>query len=641
MARFFVFKILSLSLFLFLYLNVPILNAKDTINVVIDNNYPPYSFINEKGDLTGYSIDLWRKFEEKTGIKVVITAKEWNKAQEEMKAGKYDVIDTLFKNPEREKIYIFSDSYEDVDTHIFYHKNITGISEIENLKGFQIATKKGGATVQFLKNKGFTNIKEYNSDEEMILSAKKGEIVAFAIGKNTGYFFLYKYGLQNEFKIYLKPLFTNQLHRAALRNNYSIIEVVNNGMRKIDQKDLKEIREKWFGVYQLKQYNYKILVYAIAILIFGIFLLFLLTFLLNRIVKKRTEELEMEKVKFSSIFDNADHMIALLDKNGFIMEANKLTLETMKLNKDQIKKMHISELPLFAQRYELSEKTKEGVEYIKSNLVTANFNTSLKNLDGVEKYLSLSLTPIIIKGDLKYIIAEGKDITEFIQMTKEIENYKATKNLEMLVSGLSHDFNNLLTGISNYLLIMKEINKDTEINTILEKTINAYKRAAKMVKQLLSFSKGLQIIYQDVDIADLIKQSLHLNISGKSIKIEFIDNLNKNIKCDPNLISEAIDNLIINAYQALEKNGKIEISLESYIDDKEYALIKIQDNGCGIPKDRLETIFQPLYTTKSKGSGLGLYMVKLIVEKHGGYIKVESEENRGSIFYIYLPVDNN
>jgi len=346
-------RILTLFLLLFLCLNISILNATDTITVVIDNNYPPYSFINEKGVLIGYSIDLWNKFEEKTGIKVVITGKEWSKAQQEMKEGKYDAIDTLFKNPEREAIYLFSDPYENVDTHIFYHKNITGISDIENLKRFQIATKKGGATVNFPKNKGFKNIKEYDSDEEMINSAKSGDVVAFAIGKNTGYYFLYKYGLNKAFKIYPKPLFTNKLHRAVLKDNLSTLAIINNGMNKLDEKDIIELREKWFGVYQLKQYNYKILVYAIIVLAIGTLLLFIITFFLKRIIKKRTEELEMEKLKFSSVFDNADHMIALLDKDGFVLEANKMTIETMKLNKNQIKNMHLSELPFFARYKEI------------------------------------------------------------------------------------------------------------------------------------------------------------------------------------------------------------------------------------------------------------------------------------------------
>lgn len=640
MIRFFSIKIFLLSLLLLLYFNTELLIAKNSLKVIIDNNYPPYSFKDEKGELTGYSIDLWKKFEEKTGIKVIITAKDWNIAQNEMLEGKYDVIDTLFKNPQREQVYLFSEPYEEVDTHIFYHKNITGIADFRHLKAFQIATKKGGATVQFLKENGFVNIKEYESDEAIFTSAKRGEVVAIAIGKNTGYYFLYKYGLQNEFKICQDPLFSNMLHRAVLKGNYATLEVIKNGMKKITDKDVEELREKWFGIYKLKRYNYKLFIYAIIILAIGFIILFVINFFLNRVIRNRTKELEMEKIKFLSIFDNADHMIALLNKDGYVLEANKITLETMKLEKNEIHMIHLSELPLFSHSKVLVEKMKAGIKFINENLTTAKTDVTIIGMDGMERSYSLSLTPILIHGEVKYIIAEGKDISEFIRMTKELEQYKASKNLEMLVSGLAHDFNNLLSGISNYLILIKDKNKEPEIDMLIEKTISAYKRASNLVKQLLSFSKGIEINYQKVNISELIKQSLHLNTSGKDVKTVLSDKFEKDIKCDPDLISEVLDNLILNSVQALGKDGKIEVEVEPYIiDDIEFVSIKIKDNGCGIPKDKLDKIFQPLYTTKSKGSGLGLYMVKLIIEKHGGLIKVESEENAGTTFQIILPVN--
>ncbi|MGB9731528.1 transporter substrate-binding domain-containing protein [Calditerrivibrio nitroreducens] len=636
--KFLILKLLVLSTVLLLFLNINLLIAKDSITVVIDSNYPPYSYMDKNGDLVGFSIDLWREFEEKTGIKVRIIGKDWNIAQKEMEEGKYDIIDTLFKNPVREKIYTFSKPYEDVDTHIFYHKNITGIAENSNLKGFQIATKKGGATVQFLKGNGFPNIKEYESDEEMIKAASKGEVVAFAIGKNTGYYFLYKYKIQNNFKIVPKPLFSNKLYRAALKKNENLINIINTGMDKISNKELEDLKEKWFGVYQLKEFNYKILVYAIILLTIGLFILFIINFFLNKVIKNRNKQLEMERIKFLSVFDNADHMIALLDKDGYVIEANKIILETMKITKDQINMMHLSTLPLFVHSKPLSEKMNLGIEYVNQNRHTAKTDITIIDTDGNEKSFSLSLTPILMDNDIRYIIAEGKDISDFIKMTKELEQYKASKNLEMLVSGLAHDFNNLLAGISNYLIIIKDKNKDPEIELLLERTLSAYKRAANLVKQILSFSKGIQLTYSDVDIADLIRQSLNLNTAGKNIKTNLIDNYNKNIKCDPNLISEVFDNIIINAIQSTTDNGKLDILLEPYkIDDIDFASIKIKDNGCGIPKDKIDKIFQPLYTTKSKGSGLGLYMVKLIVEKHGGIIKVESEEGKGTTFQIILP----
>lgn len=135
----------------------------------------------------------------------------------------------------------------------------------------------------------------------------------------------------------------------------------------------------------------------------------------------------MERIKFLSIFDNADHMIALLDKDGYVIEANKITVETMKISKDQINMMHLSKLPLFVHSKPLSEKMNLGIEYVNQNRHTAKTDITIIDAEGKEKSFSLSLTPILMDNDIRYIIAEGKDISEFIKMTKQLEQYKASK----------------------------------------------------------------------------------------------------------------------------------------------------------------------------------------------------------------------
>ncbi|MCX8085161.1 MAG: transporter substrate-binding domain-containing protein [Calditerrivibrio sp.] len=635
---FFIKIILLVCIFIF-SLTSKVLTAKDELKIVIDNNYPPYSFINEKGELTGFSIDLWKKFESKTGIRVKIYAKEWNIAQQEMKEGKYDIIDTLFKNPEREKIYSFSSPYEKVDTHIFYHKNITGISNVHDLKSFQIATKKGGATVNVLKSLNFRNINEFPSDEDILIAAKNHDISAFAIGINTGFYLLHRYGLQKEFKILPEPIFTNHLHRASLKSNESVLALVENGMKKITKAEMEELREKWFGIYQLKKFNYVPFIYVIILLSIGLFLLFVINYFLKQAVLKRTNELEIEKIKFISIFDNANHIIVLLDKTGHTLEANKLTIETMNAEKNKLKGLHLTNYPLFSASEELVKKIDSKLEEVLQEKQKITTNINIKMEGSTERIYYFSFTPILLNNDIKYIIVEGKDLTDTINLTKEIEQLKAEKNMEILVSGLAHDFNNLLSGMNNYLLVIKELNNDPVISETIDKTFTVFKRATNLVKQLQSFTKGLELKYQSVDLSNLIKHTLSTHTFGKNIEVLLTDYLTEKVECDPDLIVEMFENIIINAIQAIKDKGIIKVEMHKIIiENRAFAIIEVSDNGCGIPKDKLDIIFQPLYTTKPKGSGLGLYMVKLIVEKHAGKILVESEENKGTTFKILLPI---
>jgi len=130
-------------------------------------------------------------------------------------------------------------------------------------------------------------------------------------------------------------------------------------------------------------------------------------------------------------------------------------------------------------------------------------------------------------------------------------------------------------------------------------------------------------------------------VSGyKDIKINTLsDKEHYIIKADPYLLAQVFENIIINAIQAMDKKGNITISYSLHSnDDKKYVQISITDEGCGIPEEELNMIFQPLYTKKQKGSGLGLYMAKLIIEKHGGSITVSSSVGKGATFNILLPM---
>lgn len=612
-----------------------------TINVVIDRNYPPYSFIAEDGQITGFSIDLWKLFEKKTGIKVNIQAKEWSVAQEEMNQGKYDVIDTVFKNPKRETIYDFSSPYERVDTFIFYQKNITGIDNLNRLKGFQIATKKGGATVTYLIENRFTNIKEFNSDEEMIVSAKNLDTTIFAIGKNTGYYFLYKYGIQKEFKIMETPIFSNYLHRAVRKGNKELLNLINDGFSKITQSEIDSLREKWFGKYTQPKYQYKVIIYIILSASLIILILSYINYYLKKAVLEKTKELEVEKEKFITIFNNSDHMMGLLDKEGNFIIANDTTYKILKLEKDSLNGKHISVLPIFNNSKENMEILLKGLKLaIDGEKAVAKLNFIDREI-GVIKYFHTSLIPVKKNKETVYIIAEGKDITEHIEHIKDVEKLKANKNLEIIIAGLAHDFNNLLAGINNYLNAMKEFNKDENINIMIDKTLSAYKRVTNLTKQILSFTKGVEPIFEETNIYKLLEDNLNfISSQYKGIIIKFdCQNIQNRLKIDPNLMSQVFENLILNAIQSMNEKGILTISCLNCVDnEKKFLRISIKDEGCGIPESDLEYIFQPLYTTKKKGNGLGLYMVKLIIEKHSGFIRVESEIDKGTTFHIYLPL---
>ena len=119
-----------------------------TISVVTDDNYPPYSFRDSQGNLQGITLDQWKLFEKKTGIKVNIVGMPWSEAYVSMTQGKFDVLDTIYYNAERTEIFEYSEPYATIDIPIFFHKNISGITDVNSLRGFTVGAMKGDTSIK-------------------------------------------------------------------------------------------------------------------------------------------------------------------------------------------------------------------------------------------------------------------------------------------------------------------------------------------------------------------------------------------------------------------------------------------------------------------------------------------------------------
>lgn len=212
----------------------------------MDNNYPPYTFLDEKGQPQGILIDRWRLWEQKTGIKVEITTLDWGQALQRMAKGEFDVIDTIFFNEERAKLYDFGKPYEDIEVPVYFRNNISGIVDAEDLQGFSIAVKSGDNAIYYLKQHGINRLIEYPSYESIVQAAKERQINLFMIDKPPAEYFLAKYDIANQFKS-SPPFYTGQFHRAVKKGNNTLLEVVENGFTLISNSEYKQIDNKWLG----------------------------------------------------------------------------------------------------------------------------------------------------------------------------------------------------------------------------------------------------------------------------------------------------------------------------------------------------------------------------------------------------------
>jgi len=247
------------------------------------------------------------------------------------------------------------------------------------------------------------------------------------------------------------------------------------------------------------------------------------------------------------------------------------------------------------------------------------------------------------------VFLNGIDITERKRMEEEIMKARKLESLGVLAGGIAHDFNNMLTAVLGNISFAKHF-ADPENSKLLRRLAEAEKaslRARDLTQQLLTFSRGGAPIKETVSLVELLKGTSEFALSGSNVVCEFsiLDDLWP-VDADQGQISQVIENLIINANQAMPEGGTIQVRAENVtvgtgnilpLVKGQYVKVSVTDHGLGIPKEHLLKLFDPYFTTKQEGSGLGLATAYSIIKKHGGYITADSELGVGTTVNFYLP----
>ncbi|MBP5450323.1 MAG: response regulator, partial [Spirochaetales bacterium] len=244
-----------------------------------------------------------------------------------------------------------------------------------------------------------------------------------------------------------------------------------------------------------------------------------------------------------------------------------------------------------------------------------------------------------------------RDVRNELILQEEIIKNQKIESIGLLAGGLAHDFNNILSGIMGNLYLAKtylssdDLNND-EMMEIISDMEQASERAKHLTMQMLTFSKGGTPVRKNINLKNLLYKSVNFSLVGTNVRCEFdIDDFLWNADADEGQIDQVINNLIINAAQAMPDGGTINVSAHNSIIDEEsdvpltpgnYIRISVADTGTGISQENLKKIFDPYFTTKTKGYGIGLASTYSIIKKHYGYITVDSEEGKGTTFTFYL-----
>ncbi|MBI5756262.1 MAG: response regulator [Nitrospirae bacterium] len=362
-------------------------------------------------------------------------------------------------------------------------------------------------------------------------------------------------------------------------------------------------------------------------------------------VLERTQELEASEINFRTLAENANDGIVIVNNEGRHAYANKRTTEITGYSVNELLNTGIKDLAhpdVFPTIMEIFKKRLAGIPQ------PGQYETVIIRKDGKSIPIEITSSKTLWHGRPAAIVIL-RDISIRKKMEDEFLKVSKLESISTLAGGIAHDFNNLLTGIlGNVSLIKAYVSPEERTYNTLTNIEKASLKAKDLTQQLLTFAKGGTPVKNTVSIAGLIMDSANFVLSGSSIRCDFsiAEDLCL-VDIDEGQINQVIHNLVLNAEQARPKDGIIRISAENVsVKDEDnlpvkvgkYVRLTINDSGIGIPGENLDRIFDPYFTTKNKGSGLGLATVYSIISNHDGYIMAESEVGTGTTFSIYLPI---
>ncbi|MBK7105616.1 MAG: ATP-binding protein [Ignavibacteriae bacterium] len=370
------------------------------------------------------------------------------------------------------------------------------------------------------------------------------------------------------------------------------------------------------------------------LIIIGIILFVLGSLLLVYIFTKQNFNLLQKKFNVmegysNKVIQNVSDGVIVLDENNYVKIINSAARKLFQIINPTLNSQKLSDLISPDEYHDLLNSSK-GLKQIECTI------------NNHKKYLLVSRSEFFTENNLPNTILVIRNLTQQKLLEDQIQRKERLIAMGELASGVAHEIRNPLNTIST---ITQQLNKDfepiernEEFHTLASLVNKEVKRINETINSFLRFAKPEKIVLKEFQLSDLIKQiedQYMPMLIEKFIAFEKIIEWNGIVNWDRNQIQQVLMNLIQNSFDAIDNGGKI--ILKIFLETNEQIRIEIIDNGNGIPTHILNKVFNLYFTTKAKGTGIGLSLVQRIIFEHGGTISIESEENKGTSFIIILP----
>lgn len=616
---------------------------KDIITIGGDRNYPPYEFVDENGDYRGFNVDIMRALAIEMGIDIRFKPMDWQQALGALDGGKIDAIQGMSYNEVRDDKYEFSDKYLENSLIYFVRKEAPFIFDINDLEGKKVAIQRNDLAEHVVSEVDNVDILLFSDLEGALQKLINNEVDIVLGSKLVGSHIIRKKDLIDDIKM-VGYEFNQTPYCVAFKNgNDKLRNKFNNALKELKEDGVYEkIYEKWFGEKEVIEIqDFKYVIYILSAVFIAILVIFLIIYRINKILKKevekRTKELSIKNVELErkqkiiednyrfkkQVLDNLGIGLITFDKDGCLTTINKRCEELIGIGKKLIGEKYLkANLHKYFDIEKIESCINDGKKYRLSE------KTFMDNHEEIT--YSYTLWPLYGDNDHMGAVLTFRDITDVVLYEKKLNQKDKMQSIGRLVSGIAHEIRNPLTAIKTYIdLLPIKYDNEKFRKKITNQVPKEIDRLNSLLTELLDYSKPKRMKMENIGLKYLIEGIKELfvgELSRKDIKFTYsIDDIS--IYGYKQQIKQILINLLINSAEAIGSGG--EIKLEARQRDS-LVIITIKDNGKGIEEKDIKSIFDPFYTTKSNGTGLGLFISYKYIKENNGEIKIHSKKGQGT-----------
>lgn len=271
--------------------------------------------------------------------------------------------------------------------------------------------------------------------------------------------------------------------------------------------------------------------------------------------------------------------------------------------------------------------------FLTNNHLNGHKSGELKNGRGYFRWKKEVLT----NGFSGREVVVFEDVTEFEKMKERLNRNERLRAMGEMAARIAHEIKNPLGSMELFLSLLQKGKLRSKERKYIEYVQFGTRTVDRIINNLLSYTRPKTIVAKEEKLVDLVRETLDfmsVSVESRNIQASFVVSSDGTSWFDPDLMKLVVMNLISNAIEAVGENGHLGIEIR---EDEKHAVLVVRDSGCGMSDDVRKNIFNPFFSTKDKGVGLGLYIVYNIVSAHGGDIEVESNIGDGSSFFVYIP----